>query len=226
MASVIYEKNGNIVGSWYPTSYHGHFRNRPRSDYSIPFRQRAKPSPPQKFLNQSKHRSNSHLFSRHDNRHAHTNEGNLEAYFGMGLGKRKTNNYQCNKNTRDLLTWSDCREPFISTYRSQYSLSPTPQEPCNVSEPLHVRGNLGTQRRQLRVHSTIPPRAKTAPLLAWNSTDDFLEVKPLVGCRSNRYADHTASQNSVYSLSSISPKRNPIHNTVVQETVTPLNNTV
>lgn len=226
MASIIYENNRAIVGSWYPTSFHGHFRNRPRSEYSIPFRQRAKPSPPQKFLDQSKHRSNSHLFSRHDNRHAHTNEGNLEAYFVMGLGKRKSDNYQRNKNTRDLLTWSDRSEPLVSTYRSQFSLTPKLRESCNDQEPLHIRGNLGTQRRQLRVRSTIPPRAKTTPLLAWNSTDEFLEAKPLVGCRSNRYADLTATQNSIYGVSSISPNRKPISNTVIQETVMPLNNTV
>ncbi|CAB3991566.1 Hypothetical predicted protein [Paramuricea clavata] len=226
MASVIYENNRAIVGSWYPTSFHGHFRNRPRSEYSIPFRQRAKPSPPQKFLDQSKHRSNNHLFSRHDNRHAHANEGNLEAYFGMGLGKRKSNNYQRNKNTKDLLTWSDRSEPLVSTYRSQFSLTPKPRELCNDQEPLHIRGNLGTQRRQLRVRTTIPPRAKTAPLLAWNSTDEFLEFKPLVGCRSNRYADLTATQNSIYGVSSISPNRKPVSNTVIQETVMPLNNTV
>ena len=144
----------------------------------------------------------------------------------QGLGKRKTNNYQCNKNTRDLLTWSDRSEPLISTYRSQYSLTPTPREPCNDQEPLHIKSDLTTQRRQLRVRSTIPPRAKTAPLLAWNSTDEFLEVKPLVGSRSNRYADHTATQNSIYSVTSIMPTRNPLHNNVVQETVTPFNKIV
>ena len=150
----------------------------------------------------------------------------INACLAQGLGKRKTNNYQSNKNTRDLLTWSDRSEPLISTYRSQFSLAPTPRDPCNEHEPLHIRSNVGMQRRQLRVRSTIPPRAKTAPLLAWNSTDEFLEVKPLVGCRSNRYADHTATQNSIYGVPSISPKRNRIPSTVVQESVTPLNNTV
>ena len=144
----------------------------------------------------------------------------------QGLGRRKTNNFQSNKNTQNLLTWSDHSEPLISTYRSQFSLAPTQGHPCNDREPLHIRTNVGTQRRQLRVRSTIPPRAKTAPLLAWNSTDEFLEVKPLVGCRSNRYADHTATQNSIYGIASISPKRNQISSRVVEETVTPLNKTV
>ena len=144
----------------------------------------------------------------------------------QGLGRRKTNNYQSKKNTSDLLTWSDHSEPLISTYRSQYSLGSTSREPYNEREPLHIRSNQNTQRRQLRVRSTVPPRAKTAPLLAWSSTDEFLEVKPLVGCRSNRYADHTSTQNSIYGVTSISPNRHLIQNTVVQETVTPLNNTV
>lgn len=79
------------------------------------------------------------------------------------------------------------------------------------------------------MRSSIPPRARTAPLLAWNSTDEFLEVKPLVGSRSNRYADLTAGKNSPYSVASIMPNRRDYSDqrkTVVQETVTPLNNTV
>lgn len=145
----------------------------------------------------------------------------------QGLGKRKTSNSQSNKNTRDLLTWSDHSEPLLSTYRSQYSVTATSREPCNNTEPLHIRGCLGTERRQLRVRSTLPPRARTAPLLAWNSTDEFLNVKPLVGCSSNRYAEHTSSQKSIYSVTSISPIRNPpSQSNVVHETVTPLNNTV
>ena len=82
----------------------------------------------------------------------------------------------------------------VTTYRLQYSSSPKQQQPCNDNEPLHIRGNLALKRRQLRVNSTLPPRSRTAPLLAWNSSDEFLEVKPLVGSRSNRYANHAASQ--------------------------------
>lgn len=84
----------------------------------------------------------------------------------------------------------------VTTYRLQYLSSPKQQQPCNDNEPLHIPGNIALKRRQLRVHSTLPPRARTAPLLAWNCSDEFLEVKPLVGSRSNRYANHAANQPS------------------------------
>lgn len=226
MASVFYENNHAIVGSWYPTSFHGHFRNRPRTEYSIPYRQRAKPAPPQKFLDHCKQRSNAHPFSQHDNRHAHSDRGNLESYFGMGLGKRKNSSSHHYKNTRELLMWSDKKEPFLSTYRSQFSpASPPPKATCNTTEPLHVRSNLGVQRRQLRVRSTPAPRAQTASLLAWNTTDEFINVKPLVGSRTNRFADHTTSQR-VRSTGTLIPPTLPVstsQSSVVSETVTPLN---
>lgn len=112
----------------------------------------------------------------------------------QGLGKRKVTSSHHYKNTRDLLTWSDRNEPFLSTYHSQFSPTPPPSKGTyNSTEPLHVRSNLEAQRRQLRVRST-PPRAQTAPLLAWNTTDEFLHVKPLVGSRTNRFADRISTR--------------------------------
>lgn len=99
--------------------------------------------------------------------------------------------------------WSDRNEPFLSTYRSQFSPTPPPSKGTyNNIEPLHIRTNLATQRRQLRVHST-PPRAQTAPLLAWNTTDEVLYVKPLVGSCTNRFADRFSSRKVRFTGTSI-----------------------
>ncbi|KAK3750193.1 hypothetical protein QZH41_015417, partial [Actinostola sp. cb2023] len=75
--------HNDISGSWFNSGFHGHFRSKTRTDFTVPYRERAKPQPPQKFLNLARERSNRHLFSRHDNRNAHSNMGDLEAFFNM-----------------------------------------------------------------------------------------------------------------------------------------------
>lgn len=148
-------------------------------------------------------------------------------FFIQGLGKRKNRNSQHYQNTRDLLMWSEGNEPLVSTYRSQYLFTPGPsKDPCNDVEPLHIRNNLGVQRRQLRVRST-PPRSQTAPLLTWNATDEFLHVKPLVGSQTNRFADHVASQKArLGRASQRQMSSSTTLNPIVSETITPLNMTV
>ncbi|XP_015761604.1 PREDICTED: uncharacterized protein C3orf84-like [Acropora digitifera] len=83
----------DIRGTWFPSGFHGHFRSKSRSEFNIPYRHRAKPVPPEKFLNYAAERSNRHLFSRHDNRHAHSDMGDLETYFGMVSQSLTINNY-------------------------------------------------------------------------------------------------------------------------------------
>lgn len=183
-----------VTGSWFPSGYHGHFRSKPRSEFTVPYRHRAKPLPPQKFLDYAKERSTRHLFSRHDNRNEHSNSGDLEAFFRMGLGKRKyfaSSAHQQTKPTADLLTWrGNESKGMLSSYRAEYK-TPGPTlnaTGVNSTEPLHVRSNLGLRRRQYRV-ATAPPahahrRAMTAPpLLAWNEPDATLHGKPGVGAR-------------------------------------------
>ena len=68
--------------SQFPSGYHGHFRSKSRQEFTIPYREKAKPPPPTKFLNRSSARSTDHLFSRHDNRNVHASTmGDLEMHF-------------------------------------------------------------------------------------------------------------------------------------------------
>ncbi|XP_001634640.2 uncharacterized protein LOC5514453 [Nematostella vectensis] len=191
MARSLYSNSAppDLTGSWYNTGFHGHYRSRPRTDFAIPFRQRVKPAPPQKFLNYSKERSNSHLFSRHDNRNTHSDMGDLETFFGMGLGKRKYTRAsagiatQHTKSTQDLITWrGNENDSMVSTYRTHFEKNPAITPIINETEPVHIRSNLNLRRRQLRAASA-PPTRQAPPLLAWNEPDEAFYAKPGVGLR-------------------------------------------
>ncbi|XP_031562873.1 uncharacterized protein C3orf84-like [Actinia tenebrosa] len=212
-----------IQGSWFPTGFHGHFRSKTRTDFNIPYRQRAKPKPPVKFLNQTKERSNRHLFSRHDNRNAHSNVGDLEAFFNMGLGKRKylsTTDQsipsQHTKSTKDMLTWKgNENNAMVTTYRRQFDRRSMPAPGFNEYEPVHVRSNLHLQRRHFRAVSAPPSQRRTAPLLAWNEPDDSFSSRPGIG-------SHHLTQNQTFSHSTPARPSNT-SNFTVAETITPLN---
>jgi len=122
-----------ITGSWYASGFHGHFRSKSRNDVLNQYREHAKPSPPTKFIDRAKVRSNHHLFSRHDNRNSHsTNMGDLETHFNMGMGKRKAISSQHSKNTHDLLKWNDNQPIHQSSYRNNYS-NPNPMQKYQVN---------------------------------------------------------------------------------------------
>lgn len=224
--------NNDIRGTWFPSGFHGHFRSKSRSEFTIPYRHRAKPCPPEKFMNYAKERSNRHLFSRHDNRHAHSDMGDLETYFGMGMGKRKyvqPGQTQHTRSTRDLLTWRG-NEPgdLNSTYRSQYSTSRPSSCSFNESEPIHVRSNLELRRRHVRASSAPPSQRRTAPLLAWNEPDESHHGKPGVGVRQTirnqgGFASGTPFAHTVPAAPVHSP--NPGQSFTVSETIIPLNTT-
>ncbi|CAF0902886.1 unnamed protein product [Rotaria sordida] len=60
--------NPQIIGSWFPTGYYGHFRAKSRIDLCNDFRQLARPNPPKKFLDRQNSEASLHKFSQHDNR--------------------------------------------------------------------------------------------------------------------------------------------------------------
>lgn len=224
----------DIRGTWFPTGFHGHFRSKSRSEFTIPYRQRAKPCPPRKFLNYATERSNRHLFSRHDNRHAHSDMGDLETYFGMGMGKRKylqPGQTQHTRSTQDIITWrgNECPNPS-TTYRSDFpSGSRTSSRGYNESEPIHVRSNLELRRRHLRAASAPPSQRRTAPLLAWNEPDDALHGKPGVGLRQSireqvpTYASATPFAHTA--PAALRSQTAPSQSFTVSETIVPLDTT-
>jgi len=174
-----------IYGSWFPTGYHGHFRSKSRQEFTIPYREKAKPPPPTKFLNRSSARSTDHLFSRHDNRNVHSSTmGDLEMHFSHGLGRRKPNAgaAQRYKDTSALLRWSS--EPLFSpasSYQDDFISQSLPQTRItNEMEPVHTRRTYNLKRRQLRQTTKSAP-LRTVPLLAWNIPDENTYAKPCVG---------------------------------------------
>lgn len=223
----------DIRGTWFPSGFHGHFRSKSRSEFNIPYRHRAKPVPPEKFLNYAAERSNRHLFSRHDNRHAHSDMGDLETYFGMGMGKRKqlqSGQTQHSKSTRDIITWrgNECPNP-TSTYRSDYPTTSRNVTNFNETEPIHVRSNLGLRRRQFRAASAPPSQRRTAPLLAWNEPDEAQHGKPGVGLRQpirNQRPNFTSETPFAHTTPSAVKSQSTVKdNFTVSETIVPLNTT-
>ncbi|XP_057297246.1 uncharacterized protein LOC130626160 [Hydractinia symbiolongicarpus] len=182
--------NRNIVGTWFPTGFHGHFRSKSRNNFNVPYREYAKPTPPSKFLNRTKMRSDQHLFSRHDNRNSHSNAmGDLEIHFNMGMGKKKPLTSQHSKNTSTLLDWGTDtnrfpnQRTFLRRPRAQSAIITTTYERV---EPVHTRRNPHLQRRR---YITAPSSTvlRTAPLLAWNTpSDEASSFKPCIGDSTKR----------------------------------------
>lgn len=223
----------DIRGTWFPTGFHGHFRSKSRSEFTIPYRHRAKPVPPEKFLNNVAERSNRHLFSRHDNRHAHSDMGDLETYFGMGMGKRKylySSETQHTKSSRDIITWrgNECPSP-TTTYRADFPSTSRITSNLNESEPIHVRSNLELRRRQLRATSAPPSHRRTAPLLAWNEPDESQHGKPGVGIRQpirNQRPSFASETPFAHTApAAVRSQTAPSQSFTVSETIVPLNAT-
>ncbi|KAK3103792.1 hypothetical protein FSP39_021933 [Pinctada imbricata] len=119
-----------IIGSWFPSGYHGHFRSKSRLDFVCEYRQLAKPQPPKRFLNRSKQPTGRHVFSNHDNRESFLNDA---LYFEQGLG-RKRNPNRAYSFKQDFITWMPEREyvnstlrPLTSTYKNDFKKNGVPQ---------------------------------------------------------------------------------------------------
>eukprot|EP00794_Sanderia_malayensis_P005961 gene5961-6655_t len=158
---MINNEQTSIIGTWYPTGFHGHFRSKSRQDFTVPYRQKAKPIPPSTFLNRAS---------------------------GLGKGKPRSGTKQHYKDTSQLLTWSaDVQSRPSTSYRADFSSQPSWQQQSmiNKSEPVHVRSNLGLRRRQIN-SQTCSPTKRVAPLLAWNDADYYTYAKPCVGTLADR----------------------------------------
>lgn len=77
----------DIVGTWFPSGYFGHFRSKTRNDILQEYRHAAAPSPPDKFVRRVRLCPDRHCFSKHDNRHSFPTDA---SYFDTGLGRRKS----------------------------------------------------------------------------------------------------------------------------------------
>lgn len=112
----------DIVGTWFPTGYHGHFRSKCRADFVCEYRHLARPQPPEKFYNRAKQPTRKHVFSHHDNRQAFLSDALM---FQQGLGKRRVPNSTYNFK-QDFITWMPEREfversrPLTSTYKIDF----------------------------------------------------------------------------------------------------------
>ncbi|XP_064605526.1 uncharacterized protein C3orf84-like [Liolophura sinensis] len=127
--------NTGVVGSWFPTGFHGHLRSRPRNDFVCEFRKLARPQPPNKFIARSQVKPTAHVFSAHDNRSAFFGDA---LYFEQGLGRRRDPN-KSYRYKRDFISWVPPGRavedypnyPLASTYRLNFQYDepgkPVPQ---------------------------------------------------------------------------------------------------
>ncbi|XP_026695743.2 uncharacterized protein LOC100175394 [Ciona intestinalis] len=112
----------DIVGTWYPSGYYGHFRSRTRNDILQDYRHAASPTPPSKFYNRVRKSPNKHLFSNHDNRHSFPTDA---SYFDTGLGRRKANRSVTAFNP-ELIAWMPHKDEIakagsvVSLYRVDF----------------------------------------------------------------------------------------------------------
>ncbi|KAJ8047517.1 hypothetical protein HOLleu_06542 [Holothuria leucospilota] len=123
---------GHSQGSWFSSGYHGHFRSKPRNDFTNRYRQESKPSPPQKFVRRIQDRPSHHNFSHHDNRFSFLN---TVTSFQDGLGKKKVTNRNSGKFRPDFIAWiphaKEIHEagPLVSIYRETHGASDSSQLP-------------------------------------------------------------------------------------------------
>ncbi|CAF3316348.1 unnamed protein product [Rotaria sp. Silwood2] len=96
--------NQQIIGSWFPTGYYGHFRAKSRIDLCNDFRQFARPSPPKKFLDRQNSDATSHMFSQHDNRSKFECDP-LVRSTQIGFGRRKSQTNVQGKFDPFFISW-------------------------------------------------------------------------------------------------------------------------
>jgi len=152
----------------------------------------------------------------------------------MGLGKRKYCNSPANQQTKstiDLTTWRGNEgEGMLSSYREAFQMprKALAATGINETEPLHVRGNLGLRRKQVRVSSAPPSHKRTLtapPLLAWNEPDTEFHGKPGVGVRPYGGIDRHTQQTDGYVMETPWARTlEPTHTDqfTISETITPL----
>ncbi|XP_060074163.1 uncharacterized protein LOC132553892 [Ylistrum balloti] len=126
-------KTDQIVGTWFPSGYYGHFRSKSRNDFCNEYRNLARPQPPKKFFNRSKQPTPRHVFSHHDNRESFLNDA---LYFEQGLGRKRVPNETYNFK-RDFITWMPEKEyiersrPLVSTYKVDFKNKRTEITKCS-----------------------------------------------------------------------------------------------
>lgn len=91
-----------VIGTWYPSGYHGHYRSRTRTDVLNEYRQKAKPVPPEIFHRRLKDIRLRNPFTSHDNKSALI----LDASgFGQGVGKKKVDTRCSSKYQPEFFAW-------------------------------------------------------------------------------------------------------------------------
>ncbi|CAF3906177.1 unnamed protein product [Adineta steineri] len=130
-------------GAWFPTGYYGHFRAKPRIELSNSFRQLARPTPPNKFVERQTSAATTHLFSDHDNRHKYEADALIRGA-QKGIGRRRVNARVAGKFDPFLISWvpknvdrnTYIDEVKISSYADDYSrdyASPSNEQPSTSS---------------------------------------------------------------------------------------------
>lgn len=178
----------DIVGSWFPSGFYGHFRSKSRADFVCEYRKLARPQPPDKFYNRAKQPTRKHVFSHHDNRQAFLNDALI---FQQGLGRRRVPNSTYNFK-QDFITWMPEREyversrPLTSTYKVDF-MTKASKNQLIVQRPKTSFEGLPTTTYRY-AHGDVSPNKKTID--AMNNTALKLSLlnrkdKPMSGKNSH-----------------------------------------
>lgn len=107
------KKYDTVVGSWFNSGFHGHYRSLPRNYYNT-FREISKPSPPRKFSARTQEGPFSHPFTKHDNKKTFTNDIDQLAQGGV----KKDPSRSSGKFNKGFITWEKKHDPGL--YQSCY----------------------------------------------------------------------------------------------------------
>ncbi|XP_075241817.1 uncharacterized protein LOC142336784 [Convolutriloba macropyga] len=167
----------DVVGSWFPSGYHGHFRNRSRTTVTNEFRQKARPTPPEVFSRRFREIRLRNPFTSHDNKSALI----LDATgFGQGVGKKRIETPCASRYQPDFFTWAGERsvnQGYISVNQTTYNGgSPSPSRKVFMPE-----SQSGDNTSSAKLDSTYRLSYGTRPL---NSRFHFTpaatsQVKPM-----------------------------------------------
>ncbi|XP_069793279.1 uncharacterized protein C3orf84-like [Narcine bancroftii] len=121
-----------MTGSWFPTGFHGHARNKSRNDLFQEYRLKAKPAPPEKLIKRLQESPLKHNFSKHDSRLVFY-DGATYIENNKGKSRSKSAFGRSSEFKKDLISWvptqTDGQQqwPLISTYQADFWCHRNPQ---------------------------------------------------------------------------------------------------
>jgi len=178
----------DVVGSWFPSGYHGHFRNKSRTTVVNEYRQKARPNPPEIFHRRFREIRAKNPFTSHDNRTALI----LDAMsFGEGVGKKRVDSKFASRYQPDFFNWAGDRgldQGYISVNQITYNGgSPSPSRKVFMPEPSGEKSSLTNPNSTYRLsygHTPVNSRFHFTPA-ATAQVKPNMELPPMTARQLN-----------------------------------------